>query len=114
MNMLEFELNGQTVAVPEGITILEAAKTHGVRIPSLCYHPDQTVKSNCRVCVVEVEGQKSLVAFIAHLTQGEYRGAANHPAMLFGKCPEQRPCGWIAYQTQALHRQFHGKAGVIQ
>ena len=57
MNMLEFELNGQTVAVPEGITILEAAKMHGVRIPSLCYHPDQTVKSNCRVCVVEVEGQ---------------------------------------------------------
>jgi len=59
---IEFQLNGQTVAVPPGLSILEAARLHGVKIPSLCHHPDQRVKGNCRVCVVEVEGQRNLVA----------------------------------------------------
>lgn len=57
--------NGLEVAVPQGITILEAAKLNGIRIPSLCHHPDQRVRANCRVCVVEVEGQKNLVASCA-------------------------------------------------
>jgi NADH-quinone oxidoreductase subunit G/NADP-reducing hydrogenase subunit HndD len=65
MSMLEFELNGQTVSVPKGTSILDAARMNGVKIPSLCHHPDQRVKSNCRVCVVEVEGQKNLVASCA-------------------------------------------------
>jgi NADP-reducing hydrogenase subunit HndD len=62
MDMLKFELNGQSVSVPPGTSILEAARMNGVKIPSLCHHPDQRVKSNCRLCVVEVEGQKNLVA----------------------------------------------------
>lgn len=64
-NLIEFELNGQTVAAPAGLTILEAARLHGVRIPTLCHHPDQRVKANCRVCVVEVEGQRGLAASCA-------------------------------------------------
>ncbi len=48
------------VNVPEGTTILEAAKKVGVSIPTLCYHPDQKVKANCRICLVEVKGSKGL------------------------------------------------------
>ncbi|MBP2655218.1 MAG: ferredoxin [Firmicutes bacterium] len=65
MNVVRFELNGQQVEVQGGLSILEAARQHGVKIPTLCHHPDQRVKANCRVCVVEVEGQRNLVASCA-------------------------------------------------
>lgn len=61
MSMVNISLNGARITVPEGLSILVAAEQNGVRIPSLCYHPDQRVKANCRVCVVEVEGQRNLV-----------------------------------------------------
>lgn len=60
MNMIEVTINNKKVSVPEGITILNAAKMAGIEIPTLCYHPDQFVKANCRVCIVEVEGNKTL------------------------------------------------------
>jgi NADH-quinone oxidoreductase subunit G/NADP-reducing hydrogenase subunit HndD len=62
MGNVEIMLNGKTVSVPENITILEAAKRSGIYLPTLCHHPDQRVKANCRVCVVEVEGVRNLVA----------------------------------------------------
>ncbi len=62
MKKLEIKLNGNRVAVPEGITVMEAARQNGITLPSLCHHPDQKVKGNCRVCVVEVEGRKNLAA----------------------------------------------------
>ena len=58
-------INGQTVKVPLGTTILEAAQRIGVRIPTLCHHPDLCVAGVCRVCVVEVEGQRNLQAACA-------------------------------------------------
>ena len=52
--------------MPFGTTILEAAKSVGVRIPTLCYHPDLDVAGVCRICVVEVEGQRTLQAACAY------------------------------------------------
>jgi iron-only hydrogenase group A len=40
-----------------GQTVLEVAKANGLEIPNLCYHPDLTVKANCRMCVVEIKGK---------------------------------------------------------
>jgi NADP-reducing hydrogenase subunit HndD len=60
MNMIEVTINNKKISVPEGITILEAAKSAGLEIPTLCYHIDQSIKANCRVCIVEVEGMKTL------------------------------------------------------
>jgi NADP-reducing hydrogenase subunit HndD len=79
MNMVEFQLNGQTVTVPAGLSILEAARLHGVKIPSLCHHPDQRVKANCRVCVVEVESQRLLAAACATPVQDGMRIRTNSP-----------------------------------
>ncbi len=62
MAMVEITINKRTISVPENITIMEAAKLNGISLPSLCNHPDQKVKANCRVCAVEVEGVKNLVA----------------------------------------------------
>ena len=61
LKTIDITINGEKVNVPESVTILEAAKMHGIKIPSLCHFPDQRVKANCRVCVVELEGSKNLV-----------------------------------------------------
>jgi NADP-reducing hydrogenase subunit HndD len=63
--MVQLSINGMVVKVPEGITILEAAKTLNFRIPTLCHHDDLCVAGNCRVCVVEQLGAKALVAACA-------------------------------------------------
>lgn len=58
-------IDGHDVKVPMGTTLLDAAKRIGVRIPTLCHHPDLCVAGVCRVCVVEVEGQRALQAACA-------------------------------------------------
>lgn len=58
--MVRFTINNRAAQVREGSTILEAARQCGINIPTLCYHPDQEVKANCRICAVEVEGSKTL------------------------------------------------------
>ncbi|HPB68710.1 MAG TPA: [FeFe] hydrogenase, group A, partial [Candidatus Omnitrophota bacterium] len=50
------------VTVPVGATILQAAKKVNIRIPTLCHHDDLCLAGVCRVCVVEVEGQRTLQA----------------------------------------------------
>jgi NADH-quinone oxidoreductase subunit G/[NiFe] hydrogenase diaphorase moiety small subunit/NADP-reducing hydrogenase subunit HndD len=58
-------INGFSVEIETGKTILEAAEKQGIKIPTLCYHKDLCVAGNCRVCVVEVVGQKRLSAACA-------------------------------------------------
>jgi NADH-quinone oxidoreductase subunit G/NADP-reducing hydrogenase subunit HndD len=77
--MIELEINGQTVIVPEGISILKAAELNGIKIPSLCHHPDHRVQANCRVCVVEVEGQRNLVASCATMVAQGMQLRTNTP-----------------------------------
>jgi len=54
-------LNGKPVKGREGMTILELAQENGIDIPTLCYIPGLTPTGACRVCVVEVEGSRTLV-----------------------------------------------------
>lgn len=61
MNTISLIINNLPVTVPAGVTILEAAKTAGIHIPSLCWHPDHSVKAACRMCVVEIKGRRGLV-----------------------------------------------------
>ncbi|MGR6836886.1 NADH-dependent [FeFe] hydrogenase, group A6 [Syntrophomonas erecta] len=60
--MVNLNIDGINVSVPKGSTILQAAKEVGINIPTLCWHPDQAVKANCRVCICEVEGNRLLQA----------------------------------------------------
>jgi NADP-reducing hydrogenase subunit HndD len=64
-NKLNVSINGFPVEIEKGKTILEAADEQGIKIPTLCYHKDLCVAGNCRVCVVEVEGQSRLSAACA-------------------------------------------------
>lgn len=59
--MVEFTLDGQQLTVPEGTTIMEAAKQNQILIPKLCYLKGLNEIAACRVCVVEVEGMEKLI-----------------------------------------------------
>ncbi len=60
--MVNLKINGIAVSVPEGSTILQAAKAANVRIPTLCYLKDVQCVGSCRMCLVEATGAKGLVA----------------------------------------------------
>ena len=54
-------LNGKSVSFQLGETILEAARTAGVDIPTLCWYPKLPIVGNCRICLVSVKGQNKLL-----------------------------------------------------
>lgn len=60
--MVNLKINGIAVSVPEGSTILQAAKVANVRIPTLCYLKDVQCVGSCRMCLVEATGARGLVA----------------------------------------------------
>ena len=53
---ISLTIDGTSMAVNEGTTIMEACEKLGINIPRLCYHPDLSLQGSCRVCVVEVKG----------------------------------------------------------
>ena len=59
--MVNLKIDGRAVSVPEGTSILDAAKQAGVKIPTLCFLKEINEISACRVCVVEVVGSERLV-----------------------------------------------------
>ena len=60
--MVNLTIDDKRVSVAGGTTILEAAKSADIYIPTLCYHPRLSPIGACRLCVVEVEGAQNLVA----------------------------------------------------
>jgi len=68
---VNLKINNQSVSVPEGSTVLQAAHKLNIHIPTLCNHDDLCVAGNCRVCVVEQVGAKTLIAACAQpVTEG--------------------------------------------
>jgi iron-only hydrogenase group A len=59
-------IDGLEVTVSSGTTILDACKKIGIKVPTLCHHPDVCIAGVCRVCLVEVEGQRALQASCAY------------------------------------------------
>jgi NADH dehydrogenase/NADH:ubiquinone oxidoreductase subunit G len=58
--MLTLTIDGEEITVPEGTTLLEAARVLGKDIPVICYHDATTANGLCRVCVVDVNGGRLL------------------------------------------------------
>jgi len=58
-------IDGRETVATEGMTIMQAADAMGIRIPRLCYHPQLSLLGACRICIVEVEGQRNPVASCA-------------------------------------------------
>jgi len=59
---IKLKIDGHEINVPEGTTLLQAANSIGVSIPSICYHDHCKPNAVCRTCVVELEGARVLAA----------------------------------------------------
>ena len=62
MEMINVFIDGMPYSVRKGATILEACKSVGIEIPTLCYMKEINEIGACRICVCEVKGTRSLVA----------------------------------------------------
>lgn len=62
LELIDIEIDNKKMQVTKGTTILKAAKGIGVKIPTLCNHDDLCLAGVCRICLVEVEGFKTLQA----------------------------------------------------
>ncbi|MEO7056828.1 MAG: NADH-quinone oxidoreductase subunit NuoG [Caldimonas sp.] len=69
--MIEIDLDGQKVSVPEGSMVMHAADQAGTYIPHFCYHKKLTIAANCRMCLVDIEkAPKPMPACATPVTQG--------------------------------------------
>ena len=71
MSDVTLTIDGDSVTVPAGTTILKAAEQLGRQVPTICYHDHCTANGLCRICVVEVEGVRPLLpACLSRVSQG--------------------------------------------
>ncbi len=69
--MVELEIDGRKVEVPEGSMVMDAARRLDVYVPHFCYHPKLSIAANCRMCLVDVEkAPKPLPACATPVAQG--------------------------------------------
>jgi NADH dehydrogenase/NADH:ubiquinone oxidoreductase subunit G len=70
-NLINLMIDDKAVQAAEGTTILKAARSMGIDIPTICFHDFCTSNALCRICVVEVEGSRTLVAAcVAKVAEG--------------------------------------------
>ena len=60
MSKVHIKINNLPLEVEEGTLVIDAARMLNIDIPHMCYHPDQESKAHCRLCVVEIKGQRKL------------------------------------------------------
>ena len=79
--MINLKINGQEVSVPAGSTVLEAARTAGIDIPTLCYLKDVSQTGSCRMCLVEIKGGRALQAACVYPVAEGLEVYTNTPAV---------------------------------
>src|SRR5512135_2792074 len=66
MSEINLTIDGRSVKTEAGTTVFQAAREAGIKIPHLCYREDLSPTAACRLCVVELEGARNLVASCAY------------------------------------------------
>jgi len=79
--MINLKINGQAVSVPAGTTVLEAARSVGIEIPTLCYLKDVSKTGSCRMCLVEIKGGRALQAACVYPVSEGLEVMTNTPAV---------------------------------
>lgn len=77
--MVELTINDIKVKAEEGMTILDAAKSVGIHVPTLCHMKDLFPTGSCRICVVEVEGMRGLTPSCAYPVMQGMKIQTNSP-----------------------------------
>src|ERR1043166_4801405 len=69
--MAKITIDGQQLEADPSVTIIQAARDHGISIPHFCWHPKLSIAGNCRICLVEVEKlPKLVIACSTQVTDG--------------------------------------------
>jgi len=79
--MISLTIDGRQVEVPEGMTVLQAARSVGIEIPTLCDHPALTPYGGCRLCIVEIQGARGPVTSCTMPASQGMVVATNTPAL---------------------------------
>lgn len=82
METVNVKINGISIDVPKGSTILEAARLAHIEVPTLCFLKEINEIGACRICVVEVKGARSLVASCMHPVSDGMEVNTNSPKVL--------------------------------
>src|SRR5436309_7299629 len=116
MMPIEFKLNGQTVVGRPDEPIIRTAKQHGINIPHLCHGGNQRSDGNCRACVVEIKGERTLAPSCCRFPAAGMEVTTNSPRalasqkmvleLLLSDMPEQE------YTLDNKLKQWAGKLGV--
>ena len=116
-NMVKLTIDNCEVVVPEHTTILDAAKSVSIQIPTLCYLRDLNEIGGCRVCVVEVEGCDQLVAacnnyvldgMVVHTNSPKAREARRTNVQLLLSQHDSQCTSCVRSGNCNLHRQRSG------
>lgn len=115
MNTVQFTLNGQSVEAPTGKSIFNIAKDLGIAIPHLCHQDGLRPDGNCRACVVEIAGERTLAPSCCRAaTPGMQVQTASERAlksqkmvleMLLADLPEQGH-KWLDDRAEAPHGEL--------
>lgn len=79
MKMVNLKIDNVNVSVPAGTSILDAAKEAGIKIPTLCYHPDMPFTASCRLCLVQIKGKRKLQPSCATPVKENMEVITNNP-----------------------------------
>ncbi len=72
---ITFLMDGKEVTAEENKTLLDVARENGIDIPTICFHEATTANALCRICVVEVEGQRLLQPACIVRAANQHEGA---------------------------------------
>ncbi|MEK6768998.1 MAG: formate dehydrogenase subunit alpha, partial [Gemmatimonadota bacterium] len=102
-------IDGRTVTVAGGATILDAARSMGIDVPTLCWYPKLPTVGSCRICLVSVEGMPKLVAACAGkaedgmVVQTESSAAVGNRRSVLNLLLERYPANELAAKLDASH-----------
>ncbi|NDH79449.1 MAG: formate dehydrogenase subunit alpha, partial [Burkholderiaceae bacterium] len=118
LQTVEFKLDGKTIVAYEGETILKAAKRHGIDIPHLCFKDGYRPDGNCRACVVEINGERTLAPSCCRSATAGMEVKANSERalksqklvleMLLSDMPDEG-YKWVGDSDAERERQQHGE-----
>ncbi|NCX50709.1 MAG: formate dehydrogenase subunit alpha, partial [Burkholderiaceae bacterium] len=118
LQTVEFKLDGKTIVAYEGETILKAAKRHGIDIPHLCFKDGYRPDGNCRACVVEINGERTLAPSCCRAATAGMEVKANSERalksqklvleMLLSDMPDEG-YKWVGDSDAERERQQHGE-----
>jgi len=118
LRVLKLEIDGKAVEAEKGSTILDAAKSIGIDIPTLCYHPALEPFGACRLCSVEIEkrGRKKIVTACNYPVEDGLTVNTKSPEiieirkmlleLLLARCPEEGRIRRLAHEYGVMRPRF--------